>query len=197
MEESGWPSASTTPWDGCRSPAASFKVRVLPVPVSPRRTSVSRCCTRKDTPRRTSPSSNPMRTLSKVITGASVGSVAEELIDNRDYSGLWRLVCLENLPRPAIECCASKKFASQKEGELRQEQIGANNHHGGNHYGLRGGPAYTLRSTADGEALVAPNRRQDEPVHDGLHHPLHNVRKFQRVNGTRPKFHRIQAQRKD
>src|SRR2546430_6573666 len=79
----------TLPPFGVSSPADILNGRVFPVPVSPKRINVSRCCTWNVTPRKTGPSSKPIHTSSNVMAGsnadASLTDVLIELV--RDYSG--------------------------------------------------------------------------------------------------------------
>src|SRR5271154_402958 len=65
-----WSVTRIFPASGRIRPAASFMIRVFPEPLSPRSTFVSPADTLKETPRKISPSSKPICTSLKTISGS-------------------------------------------------------------------------------------------------------------------------------
>src|SRR5712664_1810244 len=126
MLEISCPNTRTTPAEGGSSPAASFSVSVLPVPVSPSKIIVSRGCTRNDTPRKISPSSKPMRTSSNWMAGPeSEGTVTALLIAcAHDYSGNYA-AGRRGSPQISSRTASSlEDFVGEKQRHLRQEGVG-------------------------------------------------------------------------
>src|ERR1700681_612730 len=96
MLETSWPSTEILPRVGLSRPAASFRVKVFPVPVSPRSTNVSRAGTEKETPRRMSPSPKPRETLSNTTAGPAlvVAVAAAGVIEGAmDYRAIGQVRC--------------------------------------------------------------------------------------------------------
>src|SRR6266849_6224463 len=183
---------------GCYRPAASLSVSVFPVPVSPSSTTVSRGDARKERPRRISPSSKPMCTLWKLMTGAETcsGAAALSIGTAHDYSGKCAalLARLANTWSGADE--TSENFVGQIERKLGEKQIGDDDHHRRNDHRLRCGSPDSLRASSYREPFVAPHGRQDEPVHQRFRKPLHQIREIQRIDRPPPERHCIQPQGK-
>ena len=82
-----------------------------------------------------------------------------------------------------------EKFVSKVQGQFSEEEIGGNNQDGGEHHGLSGGAADTLRAAADVESFVAANRREDEAVNHRLGETLHQVGEVEGLDSAGPKFY--------
>src|SRR5580693_6169464 len=91
----------------------------------------------------------------------------------------------------------SKELVSQEKSNFCEEDVAGNDHHVGDDDGLCGGAAYSLGATADGQAFVAADRREDEAVDERLHHALHDVGEIEGVDGAGPEFDGAEAERKD
>src|SRR6266436_1920772 len=158
----------TLPPFGVSSPAAIFNVRVFPVPVSPRRINVSRCCTWNVTPRKTGPSSKPIHTSSNVMAGsnadAALTSVLIELV--RDYSGKSAACRKGNVPGDSSgRALGSEDFVGEIQRKFRQNRVRHDDQHRSHHCRLRRGAPDALRAAPNGQPFVATDRGQNETEH--------------------------------
>src|SRR5580658_9218884 len=192
-----------SPSEGRRSPAASFRDSVFPVPVSPSNTSVSRSCTSNDTPRKMSPSSKPMRTLSNLmagweslggVTALFIGPVPAIIAAFAAGAATKRSAPRSLTPGPGRPL---EEFVREIQRHFGEKRIGDDDHHGRQHGRLRRGPAHALRATAHRQPFVAANGRQDEGEKKRLHKSLHQIRKIQSIDRAPPEFDGAEAQREN
>src|SRR2546427_331796 len=85
-------------------------------------------------------------------------------------------------------------LAGEIQHDLGEEEIGDQHQDGRNDHGLRGGAADSLGAAAHAQALEATDRGEDETEYQRLDHALHDVRKFERVDGARPELDSAQAE---
>src|SRR5437899_4319015 len=78
--------------------------------------------------------------------------------------------------------------------QLGHEEISDQNQHGRSYYGLRGGPAYTLRSAARSHSVIASYRRDDEPEQSRFQQPHENVFEDQNLPRIVPVLASVQAE---
>src|SRR5438105_8479620 len=158
-----------------------------------------------------SPSSKPMRTLSNSTGAYAESAAANELMTwnpgctalrkaaqaVRYTSGAGASLCKHHCAQASLcKGCALKKLASQIQGQLGEKHVGANDHDVRYHHRLRGGAPNALRSAAHRQPFVTTHGREDEPINDGLHHALHDIGKFQGIDGAGPELHGSQSQGK-
>src|SRR6516165_881814 len=158
------------------SPAAIFRVRVFPVPVSPRRTRVSPGWAENVRPRRTGCSSKPIHTSLNRMVAESAGDALDLMV----------------LGGEAIR----SEFVRQIERELGEEGVGDDDQHGRDNDGLRSGSANPLSAATYPHSLVAAHRGKDESEDQRLGEALHEVGEFQNGDGALPERGGAETQRK-
>src|SRR6266478_5773168 len=199
ISETSCPKTITLPLFGASNPAAIFNVSVFPVPVSPRSTSVSRSRTWNVTPRSTCPSSKPTHTSSNVMAGAvsSASWIKVAMEFTFDYNGNSLLICERAVAGGEIaQSLVSENLVRQIEGDFRKKCIRHNNKHGRDDHRLGRRTPYALRAPSHREPFVTTDRREDESEGHRFRKPLHQVGKFQRIDGAPPKLDGPQPQRK-
>src|SRR5579872_5539435 len=201
MPETSLPSTWTLPSEGLSNPAAIFNDSVLPVPVSPSNTSVSRSCTSNETPRKMSPSSKPMRTPSNLMAGLESVFDVTALVIGRVPVIITAILPSRGLEThhagPRVDPRALEKLVGEEQRHFGEKCIGHDDHDGRQHGRLRGGPADTLSTSAHGQPFVAAEGCENECEEKRLGKSLHQVRKIQGIDGATPELNRAEAQRKN
>ncbi len=103
IDDTGLLRSSTSPLSGRINPAASFRVSVLPVPVSPRRMMVSRVRAVNETPLRMSPSLKPRWTSRNEMTAD----------DSECRSRFWDLADALIAGSENLVCQVQRKFGQK------------------------------------------------------------------------------------
>src|ERR1019366_1380685 len=79
--------------------------------------------------------------------------------------------------------------------ELRDKQVDHDDQNRGGHYGLRGGPAYSLRASAGRHSIEATRGGDDEAEQERLDQPHEDILKHQRLPGVAPVLAGVEGQK--